>query len=68
VRRVRDTVDRRRSNLELTDRGRELGRSTREVAAGLDEELLAGIDPDHARTLRAVLRRMLPPRGLRQEA
>lgn len=65
VRRVRDAADRRRSNLELTDRGRELGRRTREVAAELDEELLADIDADHGETLRAVLRQMLRQRSPR---
>ncbi|GAA3146561.1 MarR family winged helix-turn-helix transcriptional regulator [Nonomuraea roseoviolacea] len=55
VRRVRDTADRRRQLVELTDEGRELSRSAAKAAAQVDADLLGGLSPDQRGALREAL-------------
>jgi DNA-binding MarR family transcriptional regulator len=55
VRRVRDTHDRRRQNLQLTRRGRSLGARALRLADQLDAELLAPLDDQQAGHLRAAI-------------
>ncbi|NUW32635.1 MarR family transcriptional regulator [Nonomuraea sp. SMC257] len=55
VRRVRDTADRRRQLVELTDEGRELSRSAAKAAAQVDAELLGGLPADQQSALRLAL-------------
>ncbi|MEU7895093.1 MarR family winged helix-turn-helix transcriptional regulator [Nonomuraea sp. NPDC049152] len=67
VRRVRDTVDRRRQVVEITDEGRELSRSAAEAAAQVDAELLGMLTPGQGSALRKALttvaaaHHLLPP-------
>ena len=51
--------DRRRNVVELTDRGREVLRSGLEASGGAEETLLAEVDPQDARGLRAALARVV---------
>ncbi|WP_248958402.1 MarR family winged helix-turn-helix transcriptional regulator [Sphaerisporangium perillae] len=68
VRRVRDTADRRRQVVEITDKGRELGRSAALAAAQVDAELLGALEPGREGELRKTLTAaagtlgLLPPR------
>jgi DNA-binding MarR family transcriptional regulator len=55
VTRVRDTADRRRQFVELTETGRGLLRRAVEVSADLDASLLRGLPPDQVTALRAAL-------------
>ncbi|NUW43625.1 MarR family winged helix-turn-helix transcriptional regulator [Nonomuraea rhodomycinica] len=55
VRRTRDTADRRRQLVELTDEGRELSLSAARAAAQVDAELLSGLAPDQRSALRRAL-------------
>jgi DNA-binding MarR family transcriptional regulator len=64
VRRVRDTVDRRRHLIELTPAGDTLRRDAVRLAREIDEELLAGFDADQAAALRNGLRRIAGNTGL----
>ncbi len=52
VRRVRETADRRRQRVELTQRGQTLLRKARLLANQLDDELLASLSPAQRATLR----------------
>jgi DNA-binding MarR family transcriptional regulator len=64
VRRERDTADRRRQNLVLTARGRTLLARCTAVAADLDAELTAGLDPAARDALRRTLARITAHHGL----
>jgi DNA-binding MarR family transcriptional regulator len=55
VRRVRDTHDRRRQNLQLTRRGRSLASRALRLAEQLDTELLAPLSDEQAGLLRAAV-------------
>ena len=58
VRRVRDTVDRRRQVIEITDEGRDLSRSAARVAGQVDVDVLGALDPAHLGELRKALARV----------
>lgn len=64
VRRVRETEDRRRQRVELTDHGRTLARKATWLAHELDEDLLASLDDALAATLREALRTLAKEHGL----
>ena len=64
VRRLRDPVDRRRHQVELTDLGRGLAGKAARIAKKLDEELLAPLDADQRAALRETLRGLAAGHGL----
>ena len=58
VRRVRNRNDRRKVNVYLTDRGRELRAELLPAAHDVERAALAGFSSEEARTLRSMLRRV----------
>ncbi|MBN6052033.1 MarR family transcriptional regulator, partial [Nonomuraea sp. RK-328] len=58
VRRVRDTADRRRQLIEVTDEGRSLGRSAARLAAEVDADVFGALGPERLGDLRAALTRV----------
>lgn len=64
VRRVRETTDRRRQRVELTDQGRALAREAMQLARQLDKELLAPLTPGQAAALEKTLQKMAVHHGL----
>lgn len=65
VRRVRDSADRRRQLVEITDEGRGLHRSALQAAERVDAELLGGLDPARRGDLRTALTEVALAHGLR---
>ena len=57
--RKRDTGDRRRHVVEITPAGREALQVARRAQSSLEDEVLAGLDPDEREQLRALLRKTL---------
>jgi DNA-binding MarR family transcriptional regulator len=55
IRRVRDTADRRRQLIELTDEGRALAHHAVLLARRMDTELFGALDPGRAAALRESL-------------
>lgn len=64
VRRVRETDDRRRQRVELTDHGRTLARTATRLAHELDVDLLASLDATQTAALRDALRGLAKEHGL----
>lgn len=64
VRRVRETVDRRRQRVELTDHGRTLAVTAARLAHQLDADLLAPLDATQTTALRDALRTLAAHHGL----
>ncbi|GAB2807974.1 hypothetical protein GCM10027176_11250 [Actinoallomurus bryophytorum] len=64
LRRVRDTVDRRRQLIELTPDGHGLRRTAVRLAGETDEELLGGLTAEEAALLRRALGRMASASGI----
>ncbi|KAA2266521.1 MarR family transcriptional regulator [Solihabitans fulvus] len=64
VRRVRDTVDRRRQLIELTAQGRDLQRRAVRLARELDTDLLGALDPAGTAAFGAALARLAEAHGL----
>ncbi len=59
VRRVRGTDDRRRVDVELTDKGRELWTAAMTVRAEAEAQMVAALDPADQELLNGLLKRML---------
>jgi DNA-binding MarR family transcriptional regulator len=64
VARRRDPADRRRGIVELSPKGAEVLGKVDEALAAIDEEILAGLDPDERATLRALLARLPAGQGI----
>ncbi|MDP9866438.1 MULTISPECIES: MarR family winged helix-turn-helix transcriptional regulator [Streptosporangium] len=64
LRRVRDSADRRRQIVEITDDGRALALSAARLAEQVDAELLDALDPAQATALREILVRVATAQGL----
>ena len=66
--RQRDVADRRRHVVDLTDEGRAALARAQAAQAELEDEMLAGLDPDERDQLRELLRKALARLGDRQPA
>ncbi|MGV9776782.1 MarR family winged helix-turn-helix transcriptional regulator [Streptosporangium sp. NPDC003464] len=64
LRRVRDSADRRRQVVEITDDGRALVLSATRLAEQVDAELLDALDPAQATALRKILVRVATAQDL----
>lgn len=64
VRRLRDTADRRRHRIELTDHGRDLVGKADAIAKQLDEELLAPLPATQLKALKRALSGLVAGHGL----
>lgn len=64
VRRVRESTDRRRQRVELTDHGRALARQAAQLADQLDAELLAPLTATQTAALRGALRTLAVHHGI----
>ncbi len=64
VRRVRETADRRRHRIELTDHGRDLSAKAGRIANELDDELLASLTAVQLRRMREAVRALATSHGL----
>jgi len=64
VRRVRETADRRRQRVEVTEHGRALARKVARLAHQLDKNLLAPLDAIQAAALHDALRSLAEHHGL----
>jgi DNA-binding MarR family transcriptional regulator len=66
--RKRDTADRRRHVVDLTDEGRRVLKRAQAAQAELEDEMLAGLDASEREQLRELLRKALTGLGERQPA
>jgi DNA-binding MarR family transcriptional regulator len=66
--RQRDTADRRRHVVDLTDEGRKVLKRAQAAQAELEDEMLAGLDAEEREQLRELLRKALAQLGERQPA
>ena len=66
--RKRDTVDRRRHVVELTEEGHRVLKRAQLAQAELEDEMLAGLDATEREQLRELLRKALARLGERQPA
>jgi DNA-binding MarR family transcriptional regulator len=66
--RQRDTADRRRHVVDLTDEGRRVLKRAQAAQADLEDEMLAGLDASEREQLRELLRKALTRLGDRQPA
>lgn len=64
VRRVRETADRRRHRIEITEHGRDLSTKAARIVHQLDDELLAPLSATQRDGLRAALRALAAGHGL----
>ena len=66
--RRRDTADRRRHVVDVTDEGRRVLKRAQAAQAELEDEMLAGLDASEREQLRELLRKALQGVGERQPA
>jgi DNA-binding MarR family transcriptional regulator len=66
--RQRDTADRRRHVVDLTDEGRKVLKRALAAQSELEDEMLAGLDVEEREQLRELLRKALTRLGERQPA
>jgi DNA-binding MarR family transcriptional regulator len=66
--RRRDSADRRRHVVDLTDEGRRVLKRAQAAQAELEDEMLVGLDPAEREQLRELLRKALTRLGDRQPA
>jgi DNA-binding MarR family transcriptional regulator len=66
--RQRDTADRRRHVVDLTDEGHKVLKRAQAAQTELEDEILAGLDAEERDQLRELLRKALTRLGERQPA